>query len=112
MAPTDAPAACLSFYTGFDVKKGRSVPVICGVVVTNENRAMLLDAYHSWVENETEKVAAATEARVVKAWEKLTRGLLIRRHVHDKYGGAAAASSSSTATPSSRKKTKFTKPAL
>lgn len=94
------------------MSRGRPVPTLVGVVVSNGNRAMLMDAFNTWAYNELEKKSAANELRVVKAWEKITRLVLLRQHVHDKYGGGnreTAAASSSLGKKAH--KVKHTKPA-
>ncbi|KAA6419983.1 MAG: DNA repair complementing XP-C cells-like [Trebouxia sp. A1-2] len=77
--------------TGFDIRGGRSVPVIEGVVVCKEDEATVLEAY---IEDERLREERAGERRRQEAhaaWRQLLRSIWTRLRLHRDYGDNAAA---------------------
>lgn len=69
----------------FEFAKMRSVPVINGVVVAEENRQILLEAWEEHDQNETMKAIAKQEKESVLRWRKLIKGLLIKARLDSEY---------------------------
>ncbi|KAL7412810.1 hypothetical protein BDY24DRAFT_362949 [Mrakia frigida] len=80
--------------TGFEYKKQRAIPVTTGVVVAEENRDILMDAYEAATADAEEREQAKRKARVIKRWQKLVTDLRIRKKLQVEYGKAAAADDS------------------
>ena len=70
--------------------------MINGIVVLEQHRGTLLEAYENWFNIKMEKERQAREKRVIKNWEKLVNGMMIRCHIRAQYGGGGSASSSSS----------------
>lgn len=71
--------------TGFEFKKRRAFPIIEGVVVAQENEAMLLEAYWEAEKDAEEKARVKREERVLKHWTRLVQGLRIRQRLQEQY---------------------------
>ncbi|KAL7746826.1 hypothetical protein RI367_007872 [Sorochytrium milnesiophthora] len=71
---------------GFEFARGRSVPVVDGIVIAQEHEEALCDAYGEEMERQAEREQQARSKRVQKRWERLVKGLLVRRHVGAIFG--------------------------
>ncbi|CAI5710092.1 unnamed protein product [Hyaloperonospora brassicae] len=71
---------------GFEVRKGRTVPKIAGIVVAQSHEAMLLDAHAEKQQQTIEKAIAYNRKLVLRRWAKLTKRLLLRQRLEDDYG--------------------------
>lgn len=74
--------------TGFDCVKNHRItrPIIEGVVVCEEYKDILLDAWNEKQEIDRQKKAADRKKRIYSNWKRLIKGLLIRRNLKIKYG--------------------------
>eukprot|EP01137_Pigoraptor_chileana_P031252 Opistho-2@18793 len=75
---------------GFEFHAMRSTPLHDGIVVAAENRQLLEDA---WREEERERAVrqkAKREASALARWAKLTRSLLTRARLLNKFGSSAS----------------------
>ncbi|KAH6611886.1 DNA repair protein rhp42 [Boeremia exigua] len=75
--------------TGFEFGKQRAVPVITGVVVAEENKDLVIDA---WEAEEVEKARKEADKRqkfVLGLWKKFYSGLKIVQRMNDEYGEEA-----------------------
>ncbi|KAI8053157.1 uncharacterized protein B0P05DRAFT_479804 [Gilbertella persicaria] len=70
----------------FDFVKMRAVPVVDGIVVAEENKYILLEAWEEHEQSEAVKAIAKKEEEVYKNWRKLIKGLLIKARVDQTYG--------------------------
>ncbi|KAK9858829.1 hypothetical protein WJX84_000716 [Apatococcus fuscideae] len=78
--------------TGFEIRGGRSVPVIDGVVICKENEASVLEAY---IEDERKREEAVQQKRMEAAaatWRALLKAVWSRMRVRANYGPAAGPS--------------------
>ncbi|KAG5337956.1 hypothetical protein C0989_008578 [Termitomyces sp. Mn162] len=71
--------------TGFEFKKRRAFPVVEGVVVAQENEAVLLQVYWETEQDAEEKARAKRKERVIKQWTRLIQGLRVRRRLQAQY---------------------------
>ncbi|KAF1778822.1 Rad4 beta-hairpin domain 3 [Phytophthora cactorum] len=75
---------------GFEVRNGRPMPKMSGIVVAQSHEEMLLDAHAERQQQTIEKAIAHNQKLVLKRWEKLTKRLLLRQRLEDDYGAVAA----------------------
>jgi xeroderma pigmentosum group C-complementing protein len=73
--------------TGWEMRQGRTLPVVEGVVVKEQDAGVLRDGCRSWQAGREEKIARAKERKVVERWGRLVKGLRIARELQEKYGG-------------------------
>ncbi|KAL0479051.1 hypothetical protein AKO1_007894 [Acrasis kona] len=71
--------------TGFEIRGGRSVPTIEGVVVCEEFEQVLRDAAIESERIRLKKVRERIELRVVKNWRRLTLRLMAVKEVNEMY---------------------------
>ncbi|KAG7386853.1 hypothetical protein PHYPSEUDO_015163 [Phytophthora pseudosyringae] len=71
---------------GFEVRNGRAVPKVSGVVVAKRHEGALLDAHAQRQQQTIEKAIAHNQRLVLRRWWKLTRRLLLRQRLEDDYG--------------------------
>ncbi|KAG6942007.1 hypothetical protein JG688_00018360 [Phytophthora aleatoria] len=71
---------------GFEVRNGRPMPKMSGIVVAQSHEEMLLDAHAERQQQTIEKAIAHNQKLVLKRWEKLTKRLLLRQRLEDDYG--------------------------
>lgn len=75
-----------SAVVGFEVRNGRPIPKISGIVVAQSHEAMLLDAHRERQQQTIEKAIAHNQKLVLKRWAKVTQRLLLRQRLEDEYG--------------------------
>ena len=73
--------------TGFEFGNRMAVPVLTGVVVAEENRKMLVDAWREEEKIRKEKEAKKNEKLALGMWRKLLAGLRVVERVRREYGG-------------------------
>ncbi|CAN8070057.1 unnamed protein product, partial [Agarophyton chilense] len=78
--------------TGFDIRGGRSIPRIEGVVVAAENAALVRDGAREMQRAARERAERRASEEAVAKWAKLVRALVVRHKVKKKYGGVGGAS--------------------
>ncbi|OQR95109.1 DNA repair protein [Achlya hypogyna] len=71
---------------GWEVKSGRNVPVLDGIVVAAEVAAMVEDAHATMQHESIEKAIKHNKALVVKRWGTFAQKLLLRKRLRDEYG--------------------------
>ncbi|EEY57036.1 DNA repair protein, putative [Phytophthora infestans T30-4] len=71
---------------GFEVRNGRPMPKMSGVVVATSHEEMLLDAHAERQQQTIEKALAHNQKLVLRRWAKLTKRLLLRQRLEDDYG--------------------------
>ncbi|ETK92086.1 hypothetical protein L917_04319, partial [Phytophthora nicotianae] len=71
---------------GFEVRNGRPMPKMSGIVVAQSHEEMLLDAHAERQQQTIEKAIAHNQKLVLKRWENLTKRLLLRQRLEDDYG--------------------------
>ncbi|GMF48090.1 unnamed protein product [Phytophthora fragariaefolia] len=71
---------------GFEVRDGRTLPKVAGIVVAQSCEAALLDAHAERQQQTIEKAIQHNRRLVLKRWEKLTKRLLLRQRLEDDYG--------------------------
>ncbi|KAG2977247.1 hypothetical protein JG687_00018550 [Phytophthora cactorum] len=71
---------------GFEVRNGRPMPKMSGIVVAQSHEEMLLDAHAERQQQAIEKAIAHNQKLVLKRWEKLTKRVLLRQRLEDDYG--------------------------
>lgn len=72
--------------TGFEFGNKRAVPICTGVVIAEENKKLLIDAWTKFNEEQRKKEETKMEKLVLDLWRKFVMGLRIRERVHDVYG--------------------------
>lgn len=77
--------------TGFDIRGGRSVPVIEGVVICKEEEATVLEAYLEDERLREERTAERRKQEADAAWRQLLRSIWTRLRLNQDYGDNAAA---------------------
>ncbi|KAI8072596.1 hypothetical protein BC940DRAFT_233663 [Gongronella butleri] len=70
----------------FEFMRGRSLPVMNGIVVAEENKAMLLEAWREQEHHRFEKEQSKQQREAYKRWRKLLMGCMIDAHVERDYG--------------------------
>ncbi|KAI8380147.1 hypothetical protein BD560DRAFT_453258 [Blakeslea trispora] len=70
----------------FEFMKMRAVPITDGIVVAEENKSIILEAWDEYEQEEANKAIAKQEKEVYKRWRKLIKSLLIKAHVDKTYG--------------------------
>ncbi|KAI8059669.1 hypothetical protein BDF21DRAFT_369797 [Thamnidium elegans] len=70
----------------FEFVKMRAVPVINGIVVAEESRHILLEAWEEHDQNEAMKAIEKQEKDTLLRWRKLIKSLLIKARVDHDYG--------------------------
>ncbi|KAG5638732.1 hypothetical protein H0H81_010542 [Sphagnurus paluster] len=78
-------SSILDIKTGFEFKKRRAFPILEGIVIAEENEAVLLGAYWDAEQKAEEKARAKREERVIKQWSRLVHGLRIRQRLQAQY---------------------------
>lgn len=76
--------------TGFEFGNKRAVPVCTGVVIAEENKGLLVDAWTKFNEEQRRKEETKMEKLVLDLWRKFVMGLRIREKVNDTYGDGVA----------------------
>jgi xeroderma pigmentosum group C-complementing protein len=71
---------------GFEVRNGRTMPKMSGIVVARQHEAMLLDAHAERQQQTIEKAIAHNQRLVLRRWAKLTKRLLLRQRLEEDYG--------------------------
>ncbi|KAG2767465.1 hypothetical protein PC129_g21830 [Phytophthora cactorum] len=71
---------------GFEVRNGRPMPKMSGIVVAQSHEEMLLDAHAERQQQAIEKAIAHNQKLVLKRWEKFTKRVLLRQRLEDDYG--------------------------
>ncbi|KAI9336875.1 hypothetical protein BD770DRAFT_415706 [Pilaira anomala] len=72
--------------TGFDYVKMKSVPILDGIVIAEESKQVLLEAWEEHDQNESMKAFAKQEKETLLRWRKLIKSLLIKARVDQEYG--------------------------
>lgn len=72
--------------TGFEFGNKRAVPVCTGVVIAEENKDLLMNAWTKFNEEQRRKEETKMEKLVLDLWRKFVMGLRIREKVNDTYG--------------------------
>ncbi|KAJ3020227.1 hypothetical protein HKX48_001115 [Thoreauomyces humboldtii] len=72
--------------TGFDFHKGRSHPVIQGIVYKEEDDEVLMDAFREYEIRAAANAAKKRSKRAISAWKKFTTGLVTRDRLRREYG--------------------------
>ncbi|KAE8974119.1 hypothetical protein PR003_g27025 [Phytophthora rubi] len=71
---------------GFEVRNGRTMPKVAGIIVAQSCEAALLDAHAERQQQTIEKAIQHNRKLVLKRWGKLTKRLLLRQRLEDDYG--------------------------
>ncbi|KAL4130111.1 hypothetical protein PRIC2_006117 [Phytophthora ramorum] len=71
---------------GFEVRNGRTMPKVSGIVAATSHETMLLDAHAERQQQTIEKAIALNQKLVLRRWAKLTKRLLLRQRLDDDYG--------------------------
>lgn len=71
---------------GFEVRNGRTMPKVAGIIVAQSHEATLLDAHAERQQQTIEKAIEHNCKLVLKRWAKLTKRLLLRQRLEDDYG--------------------------
>ncbi|EQC39646.1 hypothetical protein SDRG_03077 [Saprolegnia diclina VS20] len=71
---------------GWEVKGGRNVPVLNGIVVADVVAAMVEDAHATMQHESIEKAIKHNQALIVKRWGTFAQKLLLRKRLRDEYG--------------------------
>lgn len=85
--------------TGFDIRGGRSVPAIDGVVICIEHEAALRAVYEEEMAQKAQQAQHKRMAEAEKSWRELLRALLTRVRLARSYsgnGGGAGANQGTT----------------
>ncbi|RDI83697.1 hypothetical protein Vi05172_g6269 [Venturia inaequalis] len=72
--------------TGFEFGNRRAVPVLTGVVVAEENRQMVIDAWEEEDRIKKEKEEGKREQRALALWKKFLHGLKVVKRMKEIYG--------------------------
>lgn len=72
--------------TGFEFGNRRAVPVLTGVVVAEENRQMVIDAWKEEDRIKREKEEGKREQRALALWKKFLHGLKVVKRMKEIYG--------------------------
>ncbi|QDS69521.1 hypothetical protein FKW77_007435 [Venturia effusa] len=72
--------------TGFEFGNRRAVPVLTGVVVAEENRQMVIDAWEEEDRVKREKEEGKREQRNLAMWKKFLHGLKVMKRMKEMYG--------------------------
>lgn len=72
--------------TGFEFGNRRAVPVLTGVVVAEENRQMVIDAWEEEDRIKREKEEGKREQRALALWKKFLHGLKVVKRMKEIYG--------------------------
>lgn len=70
----------------FEFVKMRAVPVTDGIIVTEQEKWVLLEAWEEHEQNEAMKAIAKQEKDVYIRWRKLIKSVLIKARVDQTYG--------------------------
>jgi Rad4 beta-hairpin domain 3/Rad4 beta-hairpin domain 1/Transglutaminase-like superfamily len=73
--------------TGFEVRSGRSIPRIEGIVIAVEYEGMVRDGAAATGAQAEERATAKSREEALNRWRDLLRRVKARRRVHEKYGG-------------------------
>ncbi|KAG1735235.1 hypothetical protein EDB19DRAFT_1725199 [Suillus lakei] len=71
--------------TGFEFRNRRAIPIIEGIVVAEENEAIIVEAYLESENDAEEKARAKRLDQVHKRWIRLVQGLRIRDRLRKQY---------------------------
>ena len=82
--------------SGFDIRGGRSVPSIDGVVICVEHEAALRAAYDEDMAQKAEQAKVKRMAEAEKSWRELLRALLTRVRLARSYSGPRIGGGNST----------------
>ncbi|KAI7891812.1 uncharacterized protein EV154DRAFT_419888 [Mucor mucedo] len=69
----------------FEFKKLKAVPVMDGIVIAQENKQILLEAWEEYEQTEARKAIAKQEKETLLRWRKLIKGLIIKARVDTEY---------------------------
>ncbi|KAI0566790.1 DNA repair protein Rad4 [Gracilaria domingensis] len=81
---------CAPAMTGFDIRGGRSIPRIEGVVVAAENADVVRDAAREIGRLAHERAEKRAREEALARWAKLLRAVKMGQKVKKKYGGAGS----------------------
>ncbi|CAO3590318.1 unnamed protein product [Absidia cylindrospora] len=70
----------------FEFVRGRSVPIVDGIIVAKENEFILLEAWREHEHHIANKAIAKQEREVYGRWRKLIQGAMIDARIDDTYG--------------------------
>ncbi|KAI9315767.1 hypothetical protein BX666DRAFT_2019811 [Dichotomocladium elegans] len=70
----------------FEFVRHRSVPVTNGIVIAQENKEMLMEAWDEYENAESNKAIEKHEKQVYERWRKLILGVLIKSRLDRDYG--------------------------
>ncbi|KAI8089323.1 uncharacterized protein BX664DRAFT_332731 [Halteromyces radiatus] len=70
----------------FDFVRGRSIPMVNGIIVAKENEFILLEAWREHEHHQTNKASAKHEKQIYGRWRKLILGAMIDARVNEDYG--------------------------
>jgi len=73
---------------GFEIRAGRSVPVIDGVVICQEFETLIRDAYHQDMQHKAEEARKKRIQEGEAAWHSMLRAMLTRLHLQESYAAA------------------------
>ncbi|ORZ21712.1 hypothetical protein BCR42DRAFT_488737 [Absidia repens] len=70
----------------FEFVRGRSVPLVNGIIVAKENEFILLEAWREHEHHKANKAMAKQEKEVYDRWRKLIQGAMIDARIDNTYG--------------------------
>ncbi len=78
---------CAPAMTGFDLRKGRAVPRIEGIVIAKENASAVIDAAREKEAIALERAEALAREEACARWRSLLKAMAARMKIRQKYGG-------------------------
>lgn len=97
-AATKLGLQCADAVVGFSRRNGRTLPDVKGVVVLAADADTVLSAAEEIESQEAGKAAAKREKTILKRWEQLVRGVLVRERVRREYGSGSAGAAQTAST--------------
>merc|ERR1712150_420113 len=76
---------CAPAMVGWEFISGSMKPMYDGVVVCEDTKDFLMDAWNQEIDEQAEKRKAKKEKRALDNWKKLVRGLLLYNRIAKKY---------------------------
>ncbi|KAG0169141.1 hypothetical protein DFQ28_003884 [Apophysomyces sp. BC1034] len=86
----------------FEFARQRSVPVTCGIVVPEESKDILLEAWREYKHHEISKAADKQEKEVYGRWRKIIKGVLLKVRLDKDYGVSEATKVEASASQSTQ----------